>query len=67
MPTGALTGTVGALFSADIPFCSGDCPVITTHGGGGVPEPATWAMMLVGVGMVGGAMRMRRKTALATA
>lgn len=26
---------------------------------GGVPEPATWAMMIVGFGMVGGAMRIR--------
>ena len=28
--------------------------------GGVVPEPATWAMMIVGVGAVGGAMRRRR-------
>lgn len=27
---------------------------------GGVPEPATWAMMIGGIGMVGGAMRRRR-------
>jgi hypothetical protein len=26
---------------------------------GAVPEPATWAMMLVGFGVVGGAMRRR--------
>ncbi len=33
---------------------------------GGVPEPATWAMMLTGFGMVGGATRYRRrKTAIA--
>lgn len=30
--------------------------------GGAVPEPATWAMMIGGVGMVGGAMRRRRGT-----
>jgi len=35
--------------------------------GGQIPEPASWAMMLVGVGAIGGALRMRRKTALATA
>jgi hypothetical protein len=29
----------------------------------GVPEPATWAMMLGGIGAVGAGMRMRRKTA----
>jgi hypothetical protein len=28
--------------------------------GGGVPEPATWALMLVGFGMAGAAMRRRR-------
>jgi hypothetical protein len=27
---------------------------------GAVPEPATWAMMIGGMGMVGGAMRRRR-------
>jgi len=31
-----------------------------------VPEPASWAMMLIGFGMAGGAMR-RRRTVLATA
>jgi hypothetical protein len=30
----------------------------------GVPEPAGWAMMLVGFGAVGGLMRGRRKTAI---
>ena len=28
-----------------------------------VPEPATWAMMIVGVGAVGGSMRVRRRNA----
>ncbi len=28
-----------------------------------VPEPATWAMMLLGVGLIGGSMRRRRTTA----
>ena len=32
-----------------------------------VPEPATWAMMLVGFGGLGAAMRSRRKQALAAA
>lgn len=30
---------------------------------GAVPEPATWGMMLLGFGMIGGAMRHRRKVA----
>lgn len=28
---------------------------------GGVPEPATWAMMIVGFGLVGGAVRRRNR------
>jgi PEP-CTERM motif len=29
--------------------------------GGGVPEPATWAMMIIGFGMIGAALRRRRQ------
>lgn len=32
-----------------------------------VPEPATWAMLILGFGAVGGAMRQRRRTSLALA
>jgi len=32
---------------------------------GAVPEPASWALMLGGFGLVGGALRSRRKTAVA--
>ena len=31
--------------------------------GAGVPEPATWAMMIGGFGLIGGAMRSRRRAA----
>jgi hypothetical protein len=40
--------TIGTLVVSDI--------------GGAVPEPATWAMMIGGMGMVGGAMRRRTRT-----
>ena len=35
--------------------------------GGAVPEPATWAMMIVGLGMTGAAMRRQRRTAASLA
>lgn len=34
---------------------------------GAVPEPATWAMMMLGIGAVGGALRRRRPTAVSFA
>jgi len=34
-----------------------------TRGGNGVPEPAAWAMMIAGFGLVGAAMRKRNKVA----
>jgi hypothetical protein len=41
-------------------------PDAATFRGGTVPEPATWAMLITGFGLVGGAMR-RRRPATATA
>jgi hypothetical protein len=35
--------------------------------GGGVPEPAAWAMMLAGFGVIGGALRRREKVAVSFA
>ena len=35
-------------------------PAVTPPPVSAVPEPATWAMMIVGFGMVGGAARYRR-------
>ena len=39
---------------------------LTFYGGSATPEPATWALMLVGVGALGAALRMAaRKNAMA--
>lgn len=37
---------------------------VTESGGGGVPEPATWAMMLVGFGGMGAVLRRSRRSAV---
>lgn len=42
-------------------------PVPPPPGGGAVPEPATWAMLILGMGVVGGAMRRRTRAKLALA
>jgi hypothetical protein len=40
-----------------------DVSVQVTGGVAGVPEPAAWTMMLMGLGLIGGAMRRRNATA----
>jgi Protein of unknown function (DUF642)/PEP-CTERM motif len=45
--------------------CVNDC--IVTTGPGGVPEPASWALMMLGFGGLGAALRARRKGLLAAA
>lgn len=43
---------------------TGRTPFVPTAVTGAVPEPTTWAMMLVGFGAIGVAMRLRKKGAL---
>jgi PEP-CTERM motif len=62
-------GTEGKIYSFCVssvePSCTGgeadDAPS-ATFTLGGVPEPAVWAMMLVGVGMIGFGLRLARRT-----
>ena len=39
-------------------------PIVPGPGTGAVPEPATWAMLLLGFGAIGAAMRQRRRRAV---
>ena len=60
--TAAITGAVSFDFaynSFGIP--AKDFVIDRVYFGAAVPEPASWAMMLGGFGLVGGAMRARRK------
>jgi PEP-CTERM motif-containing protein len=65
-----ITGNVTAISTLDFTFSpevgSGRqfrvMGVDDNNPGGGVPEPATWAMMILGFGGVGGLMRRRRET-----
>ena len=56
-PNGYLGGAAGATDLSDL-FKAGTIP-------SGVPEPAAWAMMLVGFGLVGGVVRRRAKVVAA--
>jgi hypothetical protein len=42
-----------------------DGGTLTLASVGPVPEPATWAMMIVGVGLIGSLARHRRRLAVA--
>ncbi len=59
-------GSSGTWATTGLTVGRGDQPALSHiifYGGGGViPEPATWAMMIAGFGLVGGALRRRRDT-----
>ena len=56
------TDAMSSSFGNNDPMIDG----VSLTGGGGVPEPASWALMLSGCGLAGAAMRRRaRKTATA--
>jgi len=60
--------TGGYLFASDVSNTHGDTGNIGAIGfKAGVPEPATWAMMILGMGGVGTVLRSRRRQALAFA
>jgi hypothetical protein len=51
----------------DLAFSTFSDTTFVANAGGGVPEPAAWAMMLVGFGGLGAVMRRRRAAAAFTA
>ena len=42
-----------------------DGPAVSIPGYGGVPEPASWALMIGGFGLAGATLRRRRRTLVA--
>jgi hypothetical protein len=56
-------------FASDVTDANGNTGAVGggPFGGGGVPEPASWAMMIMGIFTVGGVMRQRRAQALTAA
>jgi hypothetical protein len=63
VPPGPGAGTPGEVNGTNgyldvLPVASGEIKLVS--GMGAVPEPATWAMMLIGFGAIGSAMRRRK-------
>lgn len=59
------TGTDSITWSSTTQKGLSNAGLYLTDPGSGVPEPATWAMMMLGVGAVGGAMRAARRQRVA--
>ena len=60
-PTGFTIGSDGAFYVTNFSAASGRGEVIRIAA---APETATWTMMIVGFGAVGGAIRLRRRTSV---
>ncbi|MFA5989549.1 MAG: PEPxxWA-CTERM sorting domain-containing protein [Sphingomonas sp.] len=58
-----ISGATPAAFLVQQSTATGGYFVANTFSLSAVPEPATWAMMIGGFGLVGGAMRNRRRAA----
>lgn len=55
------TGSVSLGLPNNVTFTSASGAFLTESGAGSVPEPATWAMMLMGFGVLGAALRAARR------
>ena len=63
---GAASLFAGVFFPYSADGTAGNFNITSVTVNGGVPEPASWAMMLLGMGVLGGALRVSRRQAAAT-
>jgi len=54
------TGSVSLVLPTGVTFLSDSGVFLTAPSGGGVPEPASWALMIVGFAAAGGTLRRRQ-------
>lgn len=59
----AHTGSIAMQLPSGVSFTSGSGVFLSPPLPSGVPEPTTWAMLIVGFGLAGGAIRKRRSAA----
>ena len=63
-PSHAYENTIGDVTDVLFPGSNSSAVTLTGSAASPAPEPASWAMMVGGFGLVGGAMRARRKLAV---